>query len=349
MSTHIQEKIIQLVKENEPPIKSLSVTWFGGEPLIALPVVEKLSKKFINLSKENFSYEASIITNGWLFTPDISRLLADLCVKSVQITIDGPREIHNRRRPRIGGKPTFDRIIDNIAASDPRLHINVRMNVDQENIKRVPELLDQLDEAELRDKINIYFAPVIPYTDVCVDISSSCITGRTWSKLQTQLQLYAFERGYGGPSLPPSKTHVCLADNMEGKVISPSGLIFKCWNNVTQPQNAVFDLSSKTQTPNMKKTHDQWTNWSPFNQSECVECNILPQCMGGCPYLSLQQKDQPKNDYCKELKHNLPETIAIYYLNYKRKEEAKLLMKKLHQWLPDIVPELEKEKIDRAQ
>jgi uncharacterized protein len=315
MPSEVQEKVIQFVKARKPSVTSLSVIWFGGEPLLALTVIERLSRRFVNLQGGNIKYQASIITNGYLLTPDASRLLAELQIRNVQITLDGPREIHNRRRPLKGSQPTFDKIVENIASADSRLQIVVRVNIDAKNVERASELFDQLDSAGLRGRIGVYFAPVI------------------------QLQLAALNRGYEGPGLPQSKPHVCIADSIQGIVISPNGLVFKCWNDVTQPQNAVFDISTGKQTQSMEKMQSYWMGWSPFSLPECIDCKILPQCMGGCPYLGLRQKQgQTKHGYCSDLKDNLSETLATYYLANRRRKDAKQLMRSLHQWLPFVVP-----------
>ena len=341
MPSDVQEKVIQFVEEHEPSVTALSVTWFGGEPLFAISAIERLSRRLINLGSGNIKYQASIITNGYLLTPDVSRLLADLKVRHVQVTLDGPREIHNSRRPLKGGGPTFDKIVDNIANADPRLRINVRVNIDQNNVEGVPQLFEQLDAAGLLGRIGLYFAPVYPYTDVCADTAGSCIIGRTWAKLQGQLHFNALEHGYGGFGLPESKLHYCMADSNQGWVISPNGLMFKCWNDVTQPQNAVFDLSTGTQTQRMKEVQERWTSWNPFNLPDCINCKILPQCMGGCPYQGLQQESPYTHGNCEEVKENLQEVLAIYYLAFKRREAGKQLMERLHEWIPEVVPDPE--------
>ena len=349
MSEDIQEKVVQFVKEHNPPVTSLSVTWFGGEPLLALSVIEHLSKQFMNLQDGEIKYQASIVTNGWLLKSDVSRLLADLNVRRVQVTLDGARKSHNSRRPLKGGHPTSDKIVHNIANADQRLRINVRVNIDQNNVEGVPQLFEQLDAAGLLGRIGLYFAPVYPYTDVCADTAGSCIIGRTWAKLQGQLHFNALEHGYGGFGLPESKPHYCMADSNQGWVISPHGLMFKCWNDVTQPQNAVFDLSTGTQTQRMKEVQERWTSWNPFNLPDCINCKILPQCLGGCPYLGLQQESPYTHGNCEEVKENLQEVLAIYYLAFKRREAGKQLMERLHEWIPEVVPDpesIEKGKVE---
>lgn len=334
MSEAIQDKVIQMVQERYPPVTNLTVTWFGGESLLALPVIERLSTKFIEHAQSRYRYTAKIVTNGWRLTPDVSQRLADLHVQSAQITLDGPRELHDVRRPLANGRSTFDRIVKNLASADSRLRLILRVNVDRTNSERVPQLFDELDAAGLKGRVSVYFAAVIAYTDVCADVAADCVAGQSWSKYQAQLQLTALQRGYGGANLPRPKGHACIADGQQGFVITPSGLGFKCWNEVTQPDKAIFDLTSDQYSATMQRNLDAWTNWRPFQSSVCTNCHVLPLCMGGCPYMSIRSYGLRNPAACKELKYNLAEQIANYYLRYRRKREAKQLLTRLGAWLP---------------
>ena len=340
MSPQVQDAVVEFVERREPPVESLEVTWFGGEPLLGLPVIEALSARLMGLSDGQVRYRASIITNGWLLTPETCRALAALGVRRAQVTLDGPAEVHDRRRPHANGQPTFGRIVANLAKADPRLSISIRVNVDEHNRDRlVPELFDQLDAAGLCGRVGVYFAPVAAYTEVCADVAGSCVAPRVWSQMQAQLHLAAFERGYGGPALPRSRANFCLADNVNGWVINSAGLVFKCWNDVTRPQHAVRNLLEGEPTPQMQRELARWLEWNPFALAECRDCPALPQCLGGCPHQAMAQPQPIKHGDCDELRYNLPQTVATYYLAERQKESATEVLQRLHEWLPDMVPD----------
>lgn len=46
MSRDVQEKVVELVKARAESVMRLSVTWYGGEPLLALDIIENLTNKF---------------------------------------------------------------------------------------------------------------------------------------------------------------------------------------------------------------------------------------------------------------------------------------------------------------
>jgi len=171
----------------------------------------------------------------------------------------------------------------------------------------------------------VYFAPVTPYTQVCADTAGHCLAGADWSKINAQLRLWAMERGYGTVTLPQSRTGVCIADDPRGWVVTPEGLFYKCWNDVTEPDRAVYDVVRGERTPRMQAELERWQNWSPFALSECRDCGTLPQCHSGCAHLAMQQPGALTHGDCSELKWNLPETIATYYLAHARQQAAEQL------------------------
>lgn len=317
----VQDRLCGFLAEQEPAVSSLSIVWFGGEPLLGLSVIERLTPQ-LRAIVDRDAYSAHIITNGSLLTPDVSTRLVELGIDSAQITLDGPRDIHDVRRPGAGGQPTFNRILTNMAAADRRLDFSVRVNTDRRNAERVTELFDQLDAAGLRGRARVYFAPVTPYTDVCADTAGHCLAGADWSKVNASLRLEAVERGYGGVGLPPSRTGVCIADDPRGWVVTPDGLFYKCWNDVTQPDRAVYDVVRGVRTARMQTELERWQNWSPFALSECRDCRTLPQCHSGCAHLAMQQPGPLTHGHCSELKWNMPETIATYYLMHERQQAA---------------------------
>jgi uncharacterized protein len=93
--------------------KSLfSIVLHGGEPLLMGP--SKLSYLLKNLRTAiSDEYTISIQTNGLLITNEI----LDICSRyktSVAVSIDGPKEIHNKSRITHGGEGTFDDVMKGI-------------------------------------------------------------------------------------------------------------------------------------------------------------------------------------------------------------------------------------------
>ena len=109
------------------------ITLFGGEPLRDTPAHHDRIGRFLDGARAR-GMEVAVVTNGHdlaAFLP----LLSSGPVKEVQVTLDGPAALHDRRRPHAGGAGTFDRIvagIDGLVAAG--IPVNLRVVADRENL-----------------------------------------------------------------------------------------------------------------------------------------------------------------------------------------------------------------------
>ena len=95
--------------------EKLVLTFFGGEPLLNLPVMYYLAERMWQATQVARPADVVvIITNGLLLTAEVVDRLLPYGLTGVKITLDGDRDTHNRMRPLRGGQGTFDRIIENI-------------------------------------------------------------------------------------------------------------------------------------------------------------------------------------------------------------------------------------------
>lgn len=121
------------------------VTLFGGEPLIHSPAHKQLIAYIIKRCNEH-DYELAVVTNGYDLI-DYVDLLAAATIKEIQVTLDGTREVHDRRRGTANGKGTFDRIIAGLEKAIARnIPINLRTVTDHENIDDLVGLAEFLDQ-----------------------------------------------------------------------------------------------------------------------------------------------------------------------------------------------------------
>ena len=162
MSATVQSNVVRLVRRYfESGTKRLDVTWYGGEPLLAVCTMERLSKRLLSLCEEfGREYAAEIVTNGTLMDHEKAQQLAAWSVKRAQITLDGVPELHDARRVPKNRKPTFSRILDGIAAAAALMQVTVRVNVCREGAERLEELLQILAARGLNRMVSVYVAPL---------------------------------------------------------------------------------------------------------------------------------------------------------------------------------------------
>ena len=141
------------------------LTFFGGEPLLNMPVVYYLAERLWDACQaRGVRMLINIITNGLLLTPEMVDRLTPFGLNGIKITLDGDRDTHNRMRPLRGGQGTFDRIIANIRQVAGTCRIAIGGNFDESiPSDSYPALLDFLARAgrSRRQLSKVTFKPVI--------------------------------------------------------------------------------------------------------------------------------------------------------------------------------------------
>ena len=99
MSDEVARDLIDFIKRF-PALARLSITWYGGEPLLCFDRICSLTDKIKEL---DIAFTAMLVTNGYLLNEETSSKLTDLKIETVQVTVDGREPIHNKRRPLKSG------------------------------------------------------------------------------------------------------------------------------------------------------------------------------------------------------------------------------------------------------
>lgn len=323
MNQEVQDGVIQFVERRIPYVKSLHVSWFGGEPTLCMDIMKKLVERFKSLCEEHdVKFPGmSIITNGYLLNRENALLLKELNITQVQVTIDGPENIHDQRRQLKNSEGTFAKIIQNIKEVKDILNIYIRINIDRDNMEQVEDLYEVLKVEGLFGQVPFYFGQVVANTEACADVSTSCLSVKEHSELVVKLLEKSREKGFLSVQYP-NMLHFgyCMADKRTGFVIDPRGLLFKCWCEIGLDESVsigtIFDRgSSSVQVMNTAK----YLNWDPFSQEDCLECSYLPICAGGCPYNAMRS---PGKKNCTNFIYHLDEMLLLKYDEIKKQKKS---------------------------
>ncbi len=312
MSQEVMDAICKEAENAAKQKKSIHVVWYGGEPLLAKDIIWELSDRFISCSKKfDTNYSASIITNGYLLDDETVENFLKYKIVRAQITIDGPADVHNRRRKLKGSsKPTFDVILNNAKkALAAGIDVVIRINVDKTNENRVDELLDILLKYGLKDA-RIYLGHVQASTDYCQSISDDCLTKEDHAMKSVSFEKTLIKKGFNPkyyPTYPRAKSNNCGANSITSKVIAPDGSLYKCWHDMTSPNMSVGNIKNLNSLSDQNiMTQVKYMLFNPFKIEKCVSCNVLPLCMGGCPTVSNKVS-------CQSWKYSLIETLKQKY------------------------------------
>lgn len=314
MNEETESQVIEFVQERLKTIESFSVTWYGGEPLLAQETIDRLSRKFIEMCEENnVSYSAGMISNGYLLDKKVAKWMKDLCINHVQITLDGPRDVHNSMRPLYDGGETFDVILKNVKQILDFLTVNIRVSVDRSNVNRVGEVVPVLQKEGLLPKVAFGYSAIVDIGDVCQAAKANCFDWIDFSKASLKLYQDTLKNGHYVVPYPRSKVRICVGSSASGFVLDPSGALHKCWATVGNEGEYIGHVSKPLDiTPNLVK----WLTWDPFKDDNCRTCNVFPLCWGHCPYRWFINQRA-----CTEWKIVLEDMLKLFYRAKKAKGE----------------------------
>lgn len=295
-------------------VKELYVCWFGGEPLLKPDVIWQLSNFFINFTeKNNIKYTAVMISNGSLFSDDIIMNMKNCKIKTVQITLDGSADFHNKRRVFKSGKPSFNIIVNNITKLiNANIKVSCRINIDKTNFNSVKDLLVYLGSLKL-DNYNVSFGQLLPLGSNDQWPTDICFNQEEFSKAVDILEKIARKNNISlpldYPFYPRPSYNFCGACNINSFVIHPNGDVHKCYDCLDYKIGNIYQGVECSLLEKHNNAH--WLNNSPFKDEECRTCKILPICMGSCPYLN----EKMGYKFCLKWKNDIKEIIVKKYHN----------------------------------
>ncbi|MFY1633380.1 radical SAM protein [Solwaraspora sp. WMMB335] len=296
---------------------SVLVRWFGGEPLMGYAVLRDLSARFVAAAdRHQVAYSALLVTNGALLDARKLRSLhLDCRVDQLEITIDGPQQVHERSRPLNSGQGSYDRITAALRAmlddTDlAGLRATVRSNIGLHNAGQATEFATAMRDAGLADpRIRFYPSPVHSWGN---DVSDLRLRQR--QAAETELRWYAayLAAGLHCRVLPSQPVRVvCTATSRHSEVLAPDGRIYSCTEQPLVPGFTDEHVGS-VDTANPRQLRpagrfDDWYTGLAAGETGCRNCPILPVCGGACP--KLWREGTPP---CPPLKDGLAGRIDLF-------------------------------------
>lgn len=286
MSAEVIEQTFQFIRSHQG-LQSLSVVWYGGEPLMGKEAVFQLSDRLIAYcDKHKISYSAGMISNSYLLTPDIARQLYARRVKWLQVTLDGDQETHDKMRPLTSGRGTYDTIVRNIEAvlDETPIAVNVRVNVGQRNIQHVDQMLDQMNAKKMaqRGRFRVYFAKIEASTPEAGEAADQLLSRLDFNRAVLELEAKARRLGFAGMVAPGGGfSGLCVAAAAGGYVIAGNGDVHKCWETAHDANRRIGTIF-EPEGLRSSVASSLWREWTPFDNDTCSSCKILPMCGGHC-------------------------------------------------------------------
>jgi uncharacterized protein len=300
--------------------KKFVLTFFGGEPLLNLPVMYALAERAWHAARaRGLEIYVNIITNGLLLTPEVVDRMLPFGLNGIKITLDGDRDTHNRMRPLRGGQGTFDRIVENIRRVADRCRIAIGGNFDASSVGSYPALLEYLKAQDFGDKlVKVNFKPIVRTEPVSAKgiiplvligaketLNGTCMTSvgaggsstcdncdfldDKMSFLREETKRHGFTPHDGVHNGP------CHVHMQHAHTIGPDGSLYACPG---------FTGQLATSTGHVDDRHDasreaarlQFDRLDPWK--ECGDCAFMPVCAGGCVASSFSQLGDMNRPTC---------------------------------------------------
>ncbi len=274
----------RIISQNE--VKEFGLMFFGGEPLLCYDKVmtPTLNAIYPMMQEHGIEFSAGITSNGLLLSKERLSFLKIHGVKTMQITIDGNKNRHNRVRFAKEGDDSYSRIIANIReALSYGINVSVRLNISKETSLDVSELLRDFEDLDEKQK------PLLNFSVHKVWQEEESVESAVMEIVrEIRAQGYRSSSYYSAPS---SIWHTCYADRTNHLTINPDGKVYKCTACDFSARHVEGSLSSSGRVI-WNALHDRRLQASPLNVAACRDCSILPICAGGCSQRILECTNQ---------------------------------------------------------
>ncbi len=317
--TYITEDVIDsLIKniQNRKELEHVHITWFGGEPLMAIGEMREFYHKFMKVWKGEFS--SHIITTAHHINPEVIEILKEIKVTSMQITIDGAEQTHNSIKQTKGCDNAFKQVIENVDLLTelyPDLSINIRINTTKKNANEYVILHNLFTNRYPRNKVGIYPGIVKNRNKIWNEAENSTFFDNDDCalfsiNLWNQNKIYTNWLTYDN-----AISYECGMRNKNMIAIDPEGYVYKCWESIGNKKRAVGKLDKEGNIGNINQVELNRSLYGadPLANQECIECSYLPMCAGGCPIQRIENEfEEGKNEICTTYKNHIGDWLSAY-------------------------------------
>jgi len=300
------DDIIIFIKDKFPRSTRINFSFLGGEPLLCFKEIKHIYYELKNVFEHLF---LTITTNGVLINEDVAIFFKETKA-SIQVSIDGLKHHHDKKRIDVKGGGTYDKIIKSVKIlQNAGVPVSVRTHIDQEFMNNV-NLQDWIEfiktNFDLTKSISFYVTPVftsgkgtevadVKFVDNMITVYEVFIKNHIPFNFD-----YAF-----------NPTGICFVANENSFSINCNGEIYKCWHDVSADNFNGRHFGNIYDGVDRAKLISYTNSIDVLEIAECRDCVYLPVCSGGCPEYVMAGTNK-----CTPLKH-YPEKMVKLFMRYK--------------------------------
>ncbi len=289
------------------------VTLFGGEPLRDTPAHHDRIGRFLAGARTR-ELEVAVVTNGY----DLEAFLPALAsgpVREVQVTLDGPKRVHDRRRPHASGAGTFERVV---AGTDGLVQagipVNLRVVADRENLATLPELAEIAAAKGWLDLPPSRFKAQVGRNYELFGCASRQRRDRLfdrvelWARWLELAEAHPILRRFHRPrfhgighladtgELPAPNFDACPATKKEW-AFGPDGALYGCTATVGHPAHVLGRFHPEIVRDDTAIA--AWRERCTLTIPKCRSCALAPACGGGCGAIAWDRTGTPLAPDCR--------------------------------------------------
>ncbi len=286
-------KFVNSTTENEK-LKQFTLSFFGGEPLLyfdrnVTPLIDHFTQACI---KKNIAYDIYFTTNGYLINQDFIDYFKNNNLEcSLQITLDGYREEHDKVRYVSKNKGSYFDIINNVKLLiNNHFFVTLRINYTNENLPNTNKIPTDFADIEqnIKDKYLKFDFHRVWQDDKVDDLN--IILEKNISEIR--------DDGFvaTGTFSPNNVIDSCYADKRNSVVINYNGDIFKCTARDFETKNRAGYIDDDGVLI-WENDYLERRMKAKFNNKPCLSCRIMPLCNGGCSQHAMEHIESGE-EYC---------------------------------------------------
>lgn len=264
-------------------VDAFRLKFFGGEPLLCKGIVAQALEGYQMLCRENWiEFSVEMTTNGELLNEETAKLFSRYNWRRVQITLDGPADIHDTRRHGKKGRPTYANIMKNVRmllSTDYIPRVDIRMTLDDGTKDHLIRLLDELAGLENHSRIHLSLGLTTP----SFSVTPGRMTQEQLADAAVSVWHHAKAKGF---DIPEEFTAgpLCVATAKHAAVLQPDGNLQKCFCTSGRSELNFANVAIKPISYTKDVRFEQ-----PKRVEECMKerCAYLPICGGGCTFESM--------------------------------------------------------------
>ncbi len=305
----------------------IKLKYAGGEPTMNMPLVLQLHDEALEKGEDlGVDVRGVILSNGALLNEKMIRQMQRRNLK-LMISLDGVGEMHDRQRMTANGKPSFEKIAENIEMTVAEgLIPDICVTVSGQSAERLPETVEWLLEKDLPFSLNFYRENAASQTHAELKLEETKIISgmkAAFKIIENNLpnrSLLASLADRGNLAAPHATP--CAADN-NYLVIDHFGGVSKCQMEMDR---RVSDVRSDDPLTAVRADQDGVQNLSVDEKEGCRDCEWKYWCTGGCPketYRATGRYDV-QSPNCNIYKAIYPEILRLEALRLLKNYELSL-------------------------